>query len=76
MTQPVKAWWDSKVAFCTPVSLVLVVGVLIHGVDKREVNCLSSCIAFEAAWYELSFFDDCYALDEPTGWSFSHGPLQ
>ena len=39
-------------------SLVLFVWAFVHGVDKREVNCvLSSCVTFEAAWYQPSFFE-------------------
>ena len=32
-------------------ALVLVITVLVYEVDKRKVNCLSSSVTFEAAWY-------------------------
>ena len=40
----------------------LFVNVLVHGVDKREANCMSSNVAFEAAWCEPSLFDGCLAV--------------
>ena len=39
----------------TVASLILLVKVPVHGVDKGEVNCLSSFVSFEAAWYQPSF---------------------
>ena len=52
--------------------LVLSVRVLVHGVDKREVNCLSTVVLFQAAWYEPSFFDGCSVLLEPDMGELSH----
>ena len=34
------------------VSLAIVVKVLVHGADKRHVNCLSSFVTFEASLYQ------------------------
>ena len=46
-------------------SLVLFVKVLVHGLDKRTENCLSSCVPFEAARYQPFFFDGCFVLRKP-----------
>ena len=45
--------------------LVLVVGGLVLVVDKRIVNCSSSFVTFEAAWYQPSLFDGCLVLRNP-----------
>ena len=47
------------------VSLVLVVRILVHWVDKLRVNCLSSCVTFEAAKCKPSLFDGCLVLRKP-----------
>ena len=37
------------------VGLVRLVRIFVQEVDEREVNCLSTLVLIEAAWYELSF---------------------
>ena len=53
----------------TCVRLVLLVRVLVHGVDMRKENCLSSFVCFANAWYKPSMFDgrlSCFA--SPIWW--------
>ena len=38
------------------VSMTLAVRVFVHEVDKRGVNCLSTSVLIEAAWYDSFFF--------------------
>ena len=39
--------------------------VVVHGIDKRTVNCLLSLVAFEAAWHQPSLSDGCLVLRKP-----------
>ena len=41
---------------------LLLVQVFVQDVDEREVNCLSTVVLIDAAWYEPLFFDDCFVL--------------
>ena len=45
--------------------IVLFVGFLLHGVGMCKVNCLSSFVAFEAAWYEPTLFHGFLVLRKP-----------
>ena len=47
------------------VSFVLLVWICVQEVDRRQVNCLSSSVSFEAVWCEPSFFDGCFVLGRP-----------
>ena len=62
------------------VSFVLVVRVLVRGVDKCKVNCLSSFVNFEAAWNQPPCLMAISCFASPTWYKsfaqFSHGFLR
>ena len=47
---------------CEPCTCCL---ISVQGFDKCGVTCLSSFAAFEAAWYQPSFFDGCLVVRKP-----------